>query len=52
MFSASQTVAALGRMGGPDSSAIGAAQPREGRAIASCAYGTPIAELSGPPAER
>ena len=38
--------------GGPDSYAIGAAEPQEGLPYAtkpSCACGTPIAKLSGPP---
>jgi alpha-beta hydrolase superfamily lysophospholipase len=43
---------AIARGGGPDSSAIGAAEPQEelpDAANASCASGTPIAKLSGPP---
>ena len=38
--------------GGPDSLAIGAAEPQEELPYArkaSCAYGTPIGKLSGPP---
>ena len=38
--------------GGPDSFAIGAAEPQEALPYTvktSCACGTPIAELSGPP---
>lgn len=39
--------------GGPDCLSIGAAKPQEGIGLdsdSSCAYGTPIAELSRPPA--
>ena len=38
--------------GSPDSSAIGAAKPQEDICVVqppSCAYGTPIGKLSGPP---
>jgi hypothetical protein len=40
------------KKGGPDSLSIGAAKPHDDireQKIASCAYGTPIAELSGIP---
>ena len=40
--------------GGPDSLSIGAAKPQEvfhAVRTSSCACGTPIAELSGPPAK-